>query len=114
MTSKAHKLTNLSCRADLEYVGLITAGVPAITKELSFGGKYTEQMVGTPFTGPVKLSVTMGGLRNSETPDRVKKLFKKEVIPVLAAAIPEVGQKSSCSMILHFHHGRLIDFNLAP
>jgi hypothetical protein len=100
------------CLNYLRLIGLNVAGVPAINKRLLFGGKYSFQYDGHPFTGQVDLYVGQGALRNDKIPARVKKLFKKEVRPAMAEVFPEVDQNYSGKIELHLSEGFLTAFNL--
>lgn len=112
MVIKALNITNNSCRANLQYVGLISAGIPAVNKKMLYGGNYTEQIDGSPFTGCVDLIVNHGGLRNKAAHSAAKELFKYDVMPVLADNFSEVDLKLTGKIQLHFREGTLQSINL--
>lgn len=106
------KTKKRSCWANLEFVGLCAAGAPAINGALFHGGKYTLQTDGTPRTGQVVLLVHQGGLRERTIAATVKELFRKDVMPVLAEAFPDVDLKYCGALRLNFNEGILTNFNM--
>ena len=113
MISVEFKSANRMCWANIEYVGLVATGAPAINKGLFRGGKYTIQIDGVPRTGQVELIVHQGGLRERTIPSKVKLLFREEIMPVLVKAIPGVDHKFIGKLNLNFNEGILTNFNLA-
>jgi hypothetical protein len=79
---------------------------------MAYGGNCSLQFAGLPFTAQTVLSVSMGSLRTEKAPAIVKKMFKKEVVPELVAIIPQLGQKFSGDIVLHFNEGDLTAINL--
>lgn len=112
MTSETLKSTNPSFWANLQYVGLSAADVPAINQQLYPSGKATLQTDGDPYTGLTTVYVNDGGLQLRTAPAKVKALFIQEVMPVLVEAFPEVDQKYTGKIELHYREGNLTTFNL--
>ena len=115
MTTDLFKTIKPSCLANLRYVGLTTVGIPAKrVKGLHGSVVSTEQLGGTRITDKIELAITKGGLRTKETPPDAKRLFKAEIVPVLVEQMPGFDQQYTGKLVLHFHHGELTNFNLAP
>ena len=113
MTSRSLEKNNYSCWMTLQYVGLKTAGVPAIIKNKLDGGKVSMQMGGKPLTDLVTLRVHQGGLRDRALPTNVKELFRKEIMPTLAITFPNIDQQFIGMIELNFNEGILTNFHLA-
>ncbi len=138
MNSETLKSLRPSSWANLQYIGLIAAGVPAINMTLLHGGKYTEQIERVsvpksepveilPFNGLVPLNIHQGGLRMREIPSdkcelsekysaqllvRAKKLFREDVMPILLEIFPGIDTKYSGTIELGYREGLLTNFNL--
>jgi len=113
MIAKMLKSENSSFWSDIQYVGLIEAGAHAVSMKLTHGGRYSLQISDPPFSGQAELLVHCGGLRKQNIPAKVKELFREEIMPVLVEAFPEVIQKFSGKIVLHYREGLLTTFNLA-
>lgn len=103
---------NRTCRAYLEYIGMLKAGVPAIITRTQQGGRKTFSISEKPFAGSVILRINQGGLRDRETPADIKKLFREEVMPVLAKTFPEIGLKHTGNIELQFREDTIQDIKL--
>jgi hypothetical protein len=115
MTTDALKMIKPSCLANLKYVGLTTAGIPAKRITGIHGSVVsTEQVGGNRITDNVELAITKGGLRTKESPPDAKKLFKSEIVPVLVEHLQGFDQQYTGKLVLNFHHGELTNFSLAP
>jgi len=106
-------LKNRNLWAKTQYIGLLTSGVPAIIRPTTYGNyKFSEQVDGVPFTGPVELIVGQGGLRNKMSPVWAKELFKKDVMPALAKSSKGISIDFTGKIALHFRSGMLQTINL--
>jgi len=113
MTAANLNSINYSCRATLQCAGLIVAGVPNTYNRTFFGGRYSEQIDQTPYTGLAEILVHQGGLRHRRIPASVKKMFREEVMPALAEYSPKIDRAYNGTVKLHFNKGFLTNFELS-
>jgi len=114
MTSETLKSAKPTFWANLQYVGLAVEDVPVINQKLYPSGKATLQIDGSPYTGQAELYVSCGGLLMRSATEKVKEIFKQDVMPVLVESFPEVNQKFTGKIVLHFRDGELTTFSMTP
>jgi hypothetical protein len=96
-----------TCVSDIEYICLKTLGSPVVQRITLYGGRCTIPLDDVPYSGHQEWFVYRGGIFNRETPDKMKCLFKEEVLPVLSVLCPQIIDSMKWSARVHLLKGDL-------
>lgn len=101
------KLAGNRCWQILQFAGYEAFKVFAFYKVLLFGGSASFQIDGIPIKGKKDLLIKNGGLQNNEISKKAKRLFKKDVKPVLVNTLPGYCQGFNGKLRLEYGNGVL-------